>query len=295
MTSAAASASLGQLQMPGGGYAMLALDQRESLRTMMAAARSEEVTADSVTAFKYHAVEILAPHASAVLLDRQSSLRIGLPGGNPRCGLILAADIFTQAPGGPVQDSEVDPAVTSQVALQVGADALKLLVLWRAGDPRGRRDDVVGRFMALAAGAGLPTVLEGVVRPPAGRDWKAPAERDDAIQDAAGEFAQSGPDLYKAEVPGLGQLPADQLQSRAQALTSALGCPWVVLSSGVPAELFPSAVAAACAGGASGFLAGRAIWADSLQQPDIAAGLREQGVTRLTRLAEIVRSSRPAA
>jgi sulfofructosephosphate aldolase len=294
MTSAAA-ASLKQLQLPGGGYAMLAIDQRESLRTMMAAVRSEDVTDDGVVAFKRSAVEILAPHASAVLVDRQSSLRVGLPDGDPRCGLILAADIFAQAPGGPVEDSDVDPAVTVQFAQQAGADALKLLVLWRAGESRGRRDDLVGRFMALGAGAGLPTVLEGIVRPPAGRDWAAPAERDDAIQAAAGEFAQSEPDLYKAEVPGLGQLPAEQLKSRAQALTTTLGCPWVVLSSGVPAELFPGAVAAACAGGASGFLAGRAIWADSLPQPDMAASLREQAVSRLTRLAEIVRSSLPPA
>lgn len=295
MTSNRVPASLERLQLPSGGFAMLAIDQRESLRTMMASARGQAISDETLVRFKQHAAEILSPYASAILLDRQLGLRDGVPAIASGCGLILSADTFTQAPGGPVEDSAVDPWISAQFARETGADALKLLILWRADETRGRRDDLVGQFMALAAEAGLPTVLEGVVRPAAGQEWPAPAARDDAIQAAAEEFAASGPDLYKSEVPGLGQLPPGQLRSRARALTAALPCPWVVLSSGVPAELFPEAVAAACAGGASGFLAGRAIWADLLSRADPADDLRRQGVQRLTRLVEIVRSAASSA
>jgi sulfofructosephosphate aldolase len=62
----------------------------------------------------------------------------------------------------------------------------------------------------------------------------------------------------------------------------------VVLSSGVPADLFPRAVELACAEGASGFLAGRAVWASVIGSDDIERDLREVSVPRLQRLAEIV-------
>jgi sulfofructosephosphate aldolase len=41
-------------------------------------------------------------------------------------------------------------------------------------------------------------------------------------------------------------------------------------------------------GGASGFLAGRAVWADIVGSPDIPKALREISIPRLERLAEIV-------
>jgi sulfofructosephosphate aldolase len=41
-------------------------------------------------------------------------------------------------------------------------------------------------------------------------------------------------------------------------------------------------------GGASGFLAGRAVWADIVGSPDIPKALREVSIPRLEQLAEIV-------
>jgi sulfofructosephosphate aldolase len=60
-----------------------------------------------------------------------------------------------------------------------------------------------------------------------------------------------------------------------------------VLSSGVSIEDYPAAVEAACRGGASGFLAGRAVWRDALVA-DPEPVLRERAVPRLQRLADIV-------
>ncbi len=70
-------------------------------------------------------------------------------------------------------------------------------------------------------------------------------------------------------------------------MTASLPCPWVVLSSGVSIDDFPAAVEAACRGGASGFLAGRAVWRDAIG-PDPEPALRERSVPRLRRLAEVV-------
>jgi sulfofructosephosphate aldolase len=61
-----------------------------------------------------------------------------------------------------------------------------------------------------------------------------------------------------------------------------------VLSNGVEAADFPVAVEAACRGGASGMLAGRAVWTATLADDDPTALLRQRSVPRLQQLAAIV-------
>jgi sulfofructosephosphate aldolase len=94
-------------------------------------------------------------------------------------------------------------------------------------------------------------------------------------------------------VPFDGVGPAKAITDACEEITGLLSCPWVVLSSGVTIEAFPAAVEAACQGGASGFLAGRAVWRDALGD-DPARLLRERSVPRLVELASIVdREARP--
>jgi len=61
-----------------------------------------------------------------------------------------------------------------------------------------------------------------------------------------------------------------------------------VLSQGVPPDEFPLAVEHACKGGAAGFLAGRALWTNTLDADDPTELLRTQSVRRLNELIEIV-------
>ena len=279
------------LRTADGGFAMLALDQRESLRNLFGQAGQSADDRTLIT-FKHAAARLLSADASAVLLDLPLGLRDGIPMISPGCSLILGADIFVQPPGSIVLASDLDPDVTVDRIHACGAAALKLLVLWRADSGREERADLVGRFLSLCDRADVASVLEGVVRPPEGADWASGSERDDAILSAATEFSASRPSLYKAEVPGLGRLPAEELVRRAAQITSVLSSPWVVLSSGVRPNDFPDAVEAACRGGADGFLAGRAIWADSIGAPDVTAHLRETARARIRRLREAVRSGR---
>ncbi len=61
-----------------------------------------------------------------------------------------------------------------------------------------------------------------------------------------------------------------------------------MLSNGVELSSFPEAVTEARRGGASGFLAGRAIWADAVAEDDIAVALRDRSIARLKQLTDIV-------
>lgn len=276
-----------------GVFAMLALDQRESLRTMMAAGGDPTSIADqALTDFKVMAADILTPHATAVLLDRPFGLPTGDRSGlSDGCALILAADVLHQPPGQPVESTAFDEAITTEVVQATGAAALKLLVMWAAdGDALGRRR-TVDAFLARCREAGVAAVVEAIVVPPdAGF---APGARDEAILAAARELSP-GADLYKAQVPGYVPGNTTGVRAAAEALTSAIDVPWVVLSNGVRTEDFHDAVREACLAGASGFLAGRAIWADTVTEDDPAAALRDRSVERLTQLRAVVAESTAA-
>jgi sulfofructosephosphate aldolase len=274
------------LARPSGALAMLALDQRESLRTMLRGATRIEPAPADVAAFKVSAARALTPHASAVLLDVESGLWPVLDAGAvaPGCGLIVAADRLTQAVGGPVESTDADEAVLADDAVADTADAYKLLVIWRPGRDEAARGRAIETFLDGCHRRGRPGIVEAIVRPPEGRALP-PWEHSALVLDAAREIGSLGPDVYKAEVPTLGAGDDADIVEAARRLTRLLSCPWVVLSNGTPASRFADAAVAACRGGASGFLAGRAVWQASIAAPDIDADLATAAAARLRDLA----------
>lgn len=278
---------LSTLQRPSGAYAMVAVDQREALRVMFAEHQEEPVTDEQLTGFKVAAARTLSPHASAVLVDRQFGLAdvVDRQAVAPGCGLIAAADHFEPDYGELVGRSTIDRGIDTQTMEEQGAAALKLLVIYRPdGDP-GQRIAQVEEFVDICRQAGLISLIEPVSRPPVvGGDW----DWDHGVLAAASELGSLGADLYKAEVPLRGQGDTDEIRRRCARITEAVASPWVVLSSGVPQDVFPSAVELACSEGASGFLAGRAVWASCIGAADTERDLRESAVPRLQRLCDIV-------
>ena len=265
--------SLDALARPSGTFLMVAMDQRESLRTMLREhARPDDDAA--VARFKAAVARELAPHASGFLIEPDHAATV-----TPFVarGLILAVDRLAQERGAAVEDTSLD----EDAAIPPNAAALKLLVIWRDDDRRAERVELARRFVELAGRHGLLSVLEPVVRVPE-------EEREAAIVEAAREFGATQPSLYKCQVPLAGKGDPAEITRWARAIDEALPVPWVVLSQGVAPEDFPSAVEASCRGGASGLLAGRAVWAPTLGAADQEAALREVSVPTLERLASIV-------
>jgi sulfofructosephosphate aldolase len=265
---------------------MVAMDQRESLRTMLReAGHSADDTA--METFKLNVAEVLAPLASAFLIDRHHAYRRlisdrPLPAG---CGLILAADALSQPPGEPVHETAQDEEVDPVRARRDGVVALKLLVIWKRDGAEERRVAMAHRFVEACNRAGLLSIVEGVaVAAPGDPEF----DLDASILDAAGALGATAPSLYKAQVPRRGRGDLAGLVTACEKLDRRLDRPWVVLSNGVDAADFPTAVEAACRAGASGMLAGRALWRDALAAPDPAAALRAESTARMRRLVDIV-------
>jgi sulfofructosephosphate aldolase len=292
MTSAQSSEAttgpdLSVLARPSGGFAMLAVDQREAMRAMFADRQAAPVTDEQLTRFKLAAASILTPYASGVLLDKQFVFDQAVAAGavDPGCGLIAAADHFIAGPDEFVADVEIDTGVVPDAVREQGAVAMKLLVIHRPdGDP-GARIRMVEEFVGRCRAAGLISIIEPVSKAPRdGREW----DWDDGVLAAARELGALGADLYKAEVPLRGLGEPSEIHRSCEAITEAVASPWVVLSSGVPHELFPDSVRIACAAGASGFLAGRAVWASVIGSEDVERDLRAISVPRLERLGAVV-------
>jgi sulfofructosephosphate aldolase len=279
--------TLDALARANGTFLMVAMDQRESLRAMLAEHHAEPIEDERLVRFKLAVARELSPFASGFLIDRPFGFdevvrqRL-LP---PTCGLMLAADAIVPEPGNPVGDTTLDPDLDAAAAAAAGAVALKLLIVWRDDQERARRLELAREFVATAGAAGLLSVLEGVVRPAAGANG---FDREAAIVAAARELASVGPSLYKVEVPLHGRGDPSEVERHCREIDGVVDCPWVVLSSGVDPSNFPAAVESACRAGASGILAGRALWRGTLGADDPTLLLRRHSAPRLQRLGAIV-------
>jgi sulfofructosephosphate aldolase len=281
--------TLADLARPSGGLAMVAMDQRESLRTMLGAHSPPPVPDSDLTKFKLAVATQLGAHASGFLIDRTYGFdqvladRL-LP---PTCGLILAADRLRHPPeGGAVVETSIDEEINPVHVRERGVVAMKLLLVWRPDAERDKRLAMAAEFVRRCSSAGLLSILEGVVRPQSDHDF------DQLQLEAATELGALRPSLYKAQVPRRGSGDRAEVGRVCERISAAVPVPWVVLSQGVTIEDFPTAVRTACHAGASGFLAGRAIWSDTLADPTPL--LRARAVDRLKRLAELVdKSARP--
>ena len=281
-------APLTKLARESGALAMVAVDQREALRGMFAAHQSTPVPDSQLTQFKVDVARELSPFASALLVDQEFGIDeiINQKALKGNCGLIAAADLLVGPAGGAATDTAIDLDVDPIRMRDIGSVGLKFLILWRNDESPDSRAKLVEDFNKLCQISGLPSIIEIIVKPPT--DTSKAFNREEEVIIAAKEAANWKPDLYKAEVPFHGEGDLKLITKNAERISEAIGSPWVVLSNGVKQPLFNDAVKACAMGGASGFLAGRAVWADIVGAADIPQALRDVSIPRLEQLAEIV-------
>jgi sulfofructosephosphate aldolase len=279
---------LSKIARPTGALAMVAVDQREALRGMFANHQSESVPDSQLTKFKVDVARELTPYASALLVDQEFGIDaiVKEKAMASNSGLIAAADLLIGPAGGAATDTDVDPSVDPIRMKEIGAVGLKFLVLWRKDESPESRLILINKFKEYCNKSGLPSIIEIIVKQP--NDKSVDFDREEQLIEAAREAATWKPDLYKAEVPFHGQGDHDLIKRNSERISEVIQGPWVVLSNGVKQEFFADAVKSCCQGGASGFLAGRAVWADIVGATDIPKALREVSVPRLQKLAEIV-------
>ena len=274
-----------------GHFRMLAVDQRPPIKGPIAAHYGTQTApyAD-VARVKAELIRALQPAATALLLDPHYAVPVGLRHMSPAKGLILTLEdsAFRETEAGRFS-AEIDGWSVEKIK-RCGGDAVKVLAWYRpdAGAAALRaQQDFVRRTGDACARLDIPFLFELLVYPLAGdRDRtgeyrEMQGKRAEHVLDSVAAFADAdyGVDVFKLEapveavhVPPLAGQAGDALEEAAdpadvQALFRRMGeiaaRPWVMLSAGASKDAFVRVLEHAYEAGASGYLAGRAIWLEA--------------------------------
>lgn len=280
------------LTTDGGHVAAVAVDQRQALRRMLEdVGRSTDP--ESLRAFKVAVARALGDIAPALLTDPEYGLPAiaSDPSVPARLPLMVAIEESGTLPFDGGRRSLILSGWSVDAARRHGAIAAKLLVYARADHPStlGHALRLIHAVRADCRRADLPFILE--ILP-----YRLDAEDEGTYRRSFGrhvlDLADIGgdarPDLLKLAWPG--PIGDDGAERGGLERLAALPAPWALLSAGAPFDVFADRVIRALEhGGACGFIAGRALWADAVGSGDLDAALRAGARTRLVRLLAAIR------
>lgn len=298
MTSPAATIGLDAIADERGNFAIVAMDQRNTLRRMFAS-HGIEATDDDMRQAKIDVAGALTQDATAILLDPQ--LGVGAVRGAgalaPGCGLLIAAEPTDRGDFNGEPRPYLIPEQNAAWVKSLGGDAVKFLVMMNPQRPKKSGEpDLTAETVALVQkivddcrAQGIPSVIENLIYTPPGVEALSPAQREEAVVTSAELLNATKPDLLKLEYPGSA--------AGCKRLADVLTVPWAVLSAGVDFDVFSDVIRISCdEGGASGFIAGRSVWKEAIgmQGDERAAFMKDVARPRLIALREaIVGRARP--
>ncbi|GFJ94661.1 hypothetical protein [Phytohabitans rumicis] len=171
------------------------------------------------------------------------------------------------------------PKWTPEKMAKLGVDGVKLILFYRADltETAAEQRKLVADLAADCHAWRLPLIVEPIWYPLPGEE-PGETQRADAIVASAAEFTLLGLDILKMQYPGSAGACRD--------LDAAATVPWVLLSEGAGFDDFAAQMEVAARAGASGYIAGRAVWGDAVGR---TAALGRVG-ERLDALNAIVRA-----
>lgn len=290
---------LQQIANKKGILTVCAIDHRGSLRQALNAKNPEAVSYMDMVQFKRDLCRIVAPLASAVLLDpiygaAQAIEAHALIG---QTGLLVSMERTGYSGESTARITELLPAWGVKKAKRMGASAVKLLIHFRPDikEVASKQLDLVNRLAEDCIKEDIPLLVESVSYPTA-REKAYPEEfsrkKPELVLEAARQLTALPIDILKSEFPADINHEKDErrLQAYCQQLTETSRLPWVLLSAGINYEWFRKEVEIACKAGASGFMAGRALWQEATgasSREERLGFFESQTVSRLRELAEM--------
>lgn len=274
-------------------FGILAFDQRGSYKRML----PEGTGFDEAVRLKQQVVSALSPVTSAVLLDYVYGMQPALEMDNGT-GLLMALEKSGYQGESTARTMEIEPEWTVGKIKAIGAEAIKFLVYYNpdAGSSTEHTDALVQEVIRSANTYDIPVYLEPLIYSIDKSVEKDSAEfaeqRPRLVIETARRLGALGPDVLKMEFPiDIFQDAERSTWKRAcNQLTEAAKVPWVLLSAGVDFEDFVSQLEIAAEAGASGYLAGRAIWKEvtRLDSSERSGFLRDVAYDRVEKLNDIV-------
>ncbi len=278
--------AMSRILTPGGRMLIVAADQRNGMKAVMTDAPDgpSSITIEQLADAKADIVTFLANNGPAILLDPEVGLPMIVDKGiiASDTGLVVGMDAsgFDTIDG--LQYTRYSTGITPRIVRDLGGDAAKMLFYMRP-DKQGADSRVVQEIRDLVdacAAEGLLLIVEILT-------YQLDGESDEAyraafpqlVVDSAALTVGAGAKVLKLQYPG-------SAEASAAVTAAADGAPWAVLSAGVDHSTFIEQVAIAVENGASGAMAGRSLWKDSLA---VSETVRENLLTSkaLPRLKEL--------
>ncbi len=256
--------AMSRICTPGGGMLIVAADQRNSMKAVMkdAPGGTSAITTEELSDAKADLVRHLGNAAPAILLDPEVALPRVVDEAvlAPATGLVVGLDASGYASEDGLRRTRRVPGMTARRVRELGGDAAKMLWYLRAD----RREDEAGvieemRTLVQECDAeGVLLIVEILTYQLEGEsDADYAAAFPGLVSGAAEICVAAGSKVLKLQYPG-------SAEGCAAVTAAAQGAPWAVLSAGVDHETFVGQVRTAVEQGASGAMAGRSLWKDSL-------------------------------
>lgn len=286
---------LQQLANGRGILAMCALDHRGSLRRMLDEKHPDHVSYQAMVDFKLDLCRILAPHASAILLDPIYGAGQAIAAGvlPNSTGLLISLEKSGYSGEAEARITDLLPDWSVRKIKKMGATAVKLLLYYRPDSNVAEKQlDKVKKLASDCLTQDIPLVVEPLsykVGREEGNPKNFASVKPQLVVETAKQITALPIDVLKAEFPA--DLEYEKNKSRlldsCHRLNEASQVPWVILSAGVTFELFYEQVEIACQAGASGFLAGRALWQEAAQASSRQERLKFLETTVVERLESL--------
>ena len=292
--------ALQRVSTSDGLFNILAIDHQDSLRRVMNPTDPGSLSVARLVEFKTQVVSVLAPDASGVLLDPVLGAAQAIRGQYlDHAGLLVELERGDYRLTPMPQTAEILPEWNVEKIKRMGADGVKLFFYYNPdlSQLAAAQEGLIGRVVADCARHDIPFYAEPILLPGDASDVFAANFTRYAL-DTARRIASLGVDVLKLEFPEDIRRQPDQAvwHEACEALTQSIEVPWVLLSAGVDFETYCRQVDIACAAGASGYIAGRAVWGDAATIADSArriAWLEDTGRKRMRLLADAAKNGKP--
>ena len=296
---------LQEISSPQGLITVLALDHRGTLIKAMGLNEKEPNVYIQLRDFKFMAIKYLLPHATAVLIDPQyggaEAIARGIIPGSKGLMISLESSGFVGEPTARL--NEIIPNWSPAKIKRMGASAIKFKIDYHpdAGKVTRQMEKMIARVSAEAARLDIPLLLEPVSYSIDANMKKESAEyarqRPAIVLETARRL---GPlvDVLKLEFPHDAAFNQDEKEweKACTDITHTSPVPWVLLSAGVEFDIFKQQAKVACRAGASGYVAGRAIFQEAAGMQGSAREdfLKNVAAKRMQELKEIAtKTARP--
>lgn len=313
-----------------GRFRMLAIDQRGSLRKMLYTAtgkKKEDITYQDMALSKRLVIEYLSPYFSATLTDPQYGLPEGIRFLDRDSALLLAIEESGTKDAGYKNREKLTKILEGwsvEKIKRTGADAVKLLLYYRpdsSTEIKEHQENIVKMVGNEAKRLDFPFVLEPMSYPFKDEEIENEAnfirKKPEIVLKTVEEFSKPeyGVDILKLEFPvdlkfvddfcygafdgkeREGIFTIDDAYEFCESISQTSRVPWVILSAGVDIEEFLINVEIASESGASGFLAGRAVWKEFTKlfpnHADMSLWLKTVGVERYYKLVDASSKATP--